>query len=79
MCSQKECIATALVDTSTCSRSFEQHVKHTKIVMQRLRAAGMKIKAAKSTLLAKSLMYVGAVVSGTGVATDPAKVHAALD
>ena len=47
-----------------------------KLVLERLRHANLKLKAKKCTLFANEVEYLGHVISGKGVMTDPKKIEA---
>ena len=44
------------------------------VVLERLRAAKLKLKAKKCILFAKKVKYLGHVITSEGVTTDPDKV-----
>ena len=58
------------------SKSFEEHLEHTRQVLQRLRAHGIKLKPEKCKLFQKEINYLGQIVSSDGYRPDPAKVSA---
>lgn len=47
-----------------------------RLVFDQLLNAGLKLKAKKCNVFAREVVYVGHVISGEGVATDPEKVKA---
>ncbi len=51
--------------------SFREIMKNLKTVMQRLRAAGLKLKSKKCNLFQTSVKFLGHIVSADGIATDP--------
>ena len=53
-----------------------RHLDRLAEVLDRFRAAGLKLKPAKCELLQPQVSYLGHVVSAEGVATDPEKVEA---
>jgi len=57
------------------SRTVEEHLERMVRVLARLREAKLKLKPSKCTLLQKSLSFLGHVVSGEGIATDPEKTR----
>ena len=65
-----------LDDIITHANSFEAAVEDLRRVFTRLRAANLKLKPKKCMLLQRQVSFLGHVVSGSGVATDPEKVDA---
>ena len=61
------------------SRSYEDHVQHVALVFQWLAAEKWKIKLSKCKFAQRQVSYLGHVISGLGLATDPAKVQAIQD
>ena len=49
------------------------------IVLERLRAANLKLKAKKCILLSQRVNYLGHVITAYGVHTDPKKVEAVVN
>ena len=66
-------------DLIVFSKSVEQHMLDLSVVFQRLREAGLTLKPKKCELFAKSVKYLGHVVSAKGMAPDPDKVRAIRD
>ncbi|KAL5010990.1 hypothetical protein ScPMuIL_013295, partial [Solemya velum] len=58
------------------SSTFEEHVTHLEEVFARMRRAGLKFKSSKCSMAQRKLLYLGHEISGTGIATDPAKIEA---
>ncbi|KAL5515000.1 hypothetical protein EMCRGX_G000106 [Ephydatia muelleri] len=56
-------------------RSVEEHLRNVASVLQRLRAAGLKLQPAKCSFFQKQVKYLGHVISEEGVATDPTKTE----
>ncbi|KAM8701681.1 hypothetical protein ACLKA7_004876 [Drosophila subpalustris] len=54
----------------------EQHVENLREVFRRLRAANLKQNRKKCSFFRKRLVYLGHVISGEGICTDPEKVEA---
>lgn len=53
------------------SKSYEEHIKHLEQVFQQLQIHDWKIKLSKCDFAQQSIAYLGHVISGAGVATDP--------
>ena len=56
-------------------KTFAEELKHLEEVFVRFKSAGLKPKPSKCELFQKSVTYLGHIVSGRGVETDPAKVE----
>ena len=65
-----------LDDLNVFSRNFNEHLKHLREVFERLRNAGLKLKAKKCQFFKKELAFLGHVVGEDGVKPDPGKVIA---
>jgi len=63
-----------LDDIIVFAGSLEQHLDRLVMVFERLRTAGLKLKPEKCLLPQKSVSFLGHVVSGQGIATDPSKI-----
>lgn len=57
-------------------KSFEEMIKNLRKVFLRLRAAYLKINPKKCNLFGREVKYLGHVVSGEGISTDPEKISA---
>ena len=66
-----------LDDIIIFSDTKEEHLKRLEAVFQKLAAAGLKLKPSKCFFFREETEYLGHVVSGKGVATNPKKVEAA--
>ena len=65
-----------LDDIIIFSDTKEEHLKRLEAVFQKLAAAGLKLKPSKCFFFREEIEYLGHVVSGKGVATNPIKVEA---
>ena len=65
-----------LDDVVVYAPTVEEHLKRLEGVLQKLKAAGLKLKPSKCELFKKSISYLGHVVSEEGVRTDPKKIEA---
>lgn len=59
-------------------KTFEEMLHNLELVCEKLRAAGLKLKARKCTLFSKQVKYLGHVISEEGVETDAEKVKAVM-
>ena len=64
-----------LDDILVCSRSFQEHLQHLNLVIERLRRAGLTLKPQKCYFLQKEVHYLGHLISHEGIAPDPAKTE----
>ena len=58
------------------SDTKEDHLKRLEAVFQKLAAAGLKLKPSKFHFFKEEVEYLGHVVSGEGISTNPKKVEA---
>ena len=63
------------LDMLVCSRSFQEHLQHLDLVMERLRQAGLTLKPQKCFFPWKEVHYLGHLISREGIAPDPAKTQ----
>jgi hypothetical protein len=63
-----------LDDIVIFGRTLEEHLQRLEMVLQRIVAAGLKLKPSKCKLLQKQVVFLGHVVSADGIATDPEKM-----
>lgn len=64
-----------LDDIVVFSSTVEQHLERLKVVLDRLRNEGLKAKLSKCSFFQKEVSYLGHVISGEGVSTDPGKIE----
>lgn len=63
-----------LNDIIVWAPTFEEHIHRLRLVFNRIRAAGLKLKL-KCRFLRKEVAFLGHVVSADGIKTDPEKVE----
>jgi len=63
-----------LDDIIIFSKTVEDHLERLVRVLGRLRAAKLKLKPSKCSLMQRSISFLGHVVMAGGIATDPAKI-----
>ncbi|TDG38304.1 hypothetical protein AWZ03_015274, partial [Drosophila navojoa] len=68
-----------LDDIVVIGASKEEHTANLREVFRRLRAANLKVNRKKCSFFREKLEYLGHVISGEGICTDPAKVEAIRD
>ena len=54
---------------------METHLKHLRILFERLRSADLKLKEVKCNFLKKHIQYLGHIISGEGIAPVPEKIR----
>jgi hypothetical protein len=59
-------------------RTLDEHLQKMKIVLTRLRNAGLKVNAAKSLFRAHEIEYLGYILTREGIKPQPKKVQAIL-
>jgi hypothetical protein len=65
-----------LDDVIVFAKDVATHIERLRMVFQRLREAGLKLKPSKCHLIKEEVGFLGHVVSAAGVATDERKVKA---
>ena len=65
-----------LDDIIIFSDTKEEHLKRLEAVFQKLITAGLKLKPSKCHFFKEEIEYLGHVVSGKGISTNPKKVEA---
>jgi hypothetical protein len=61
------------------SRTMEEHDEHLRLVLQCLREHNLYGKLSKCSFYQSRIHYLGHVISGEGIAVDPAKVEAIME
>ena len=65
-----------LDDIVTYGQSFQQALERLEEILQRLKAAGLKLSPKKCNLFQRSVTFLGHEVSEKGIATDSSKTEA---
>ncbi|KAI4885901.1 hypothetical protein NFI96_005622 [Prochilodus magdalenae] len=63
-----------LDDIIVFGKTFEEHLGRLQVVLEKLKAANLKVKPSKCQLFAKEVQYLGHIISANGIMTDPGKV-----
>ena len=58
--------------------SLDDHLDHLRLVLTRLREAGLRVNAPKSKFCAEETEYLGYILTRTGIKPQPNKVQAIL-
>nr|CAD2122664.1 unnamed protein product [Meloidogyne enterolobii] len=66
-------------DILVASNSFEEHISHLKIIFERIREAGLKLKIKKCCFLAKELPFLGHILTQEGIKKDIDRVKPILE
>ena len=70
------CLLVYLDDLLLYIQTFEQHLSSLEEVLQKLQEFGLKLTPDKCDLARKSVKFLGHLVSGDGIQTDPGKIQA---
>ena len=65
-----------LDDVLIYSQNLEEHLRHLKIVMERLASAGLKLKPSKCKLIQTAVSYLGYHIGADGIWPDEGKLNA---
>ncbi|GFU52771.1 retrovirus-related Pol polyprotein from transposon 17.6 [Trichonephila clavipes] len=76
--SYKACLV-YLDDIIIVGRSFEEHLKNIRRVLQKLKEVNLKLSPSKGHLFRREVTYLGQIISAEGVRTDPDKISAVKD
>ena len=60
-------------------KDFDQYMQRLEEVLERIKKAGLKLKASKSYLLQNEVIFLGHVVSGEGIKPSPTNVTKVVD
>ena len=63
-----------LDDLLIYSATFQQHLEHLRLVFQRLKRHGIKVKAFKCHLFKREISYLGWIISSAGYTADPKNI-----
>ena len=67
-----------LDDIIVYSKSFEEHVEHVRLVLQKLQQHGVKLKPGKFRLFKRQVSFLGRIVSEKGYNIDPKATEAVI-
>jgi hypothetical protein len=65
-------------DLNVHSESWEDHLRHLEAVLSKLREVNLKLNLGKCCFAAKSITFLGHVVSERGAKPDPGKIDAVV-
>ena len=68
-----------LDDVIVFSKKRSEHAADLEAVFDRIRFVGLKLKPSKCSLFANKVLFLGYVISATGVSPDPAKLRVLAD
>jgi hypothetical protein len=66
-------------DVLIFSRNREEHIKHVKMVLQKLQDAGLQVDIRKSEFFVTQTKFLGLIISKDGLSMDPEKVQVIKD
>ncbi len=61
------------------SRSLEEHITHLRLVLERIKDAGLKLKLSKCAFVRQEVEYLGHVLTPEGLKTNPKLVESVAD
>ena len=64
-----------LDDIIIFSKSKEEHLEHLRIIFQRLKAAGLRLKRSECDFMKKHIQYLGHLISEKGIQPLPEKLE----
>ena len=70
----RKCVVVFIDDILIYSKSWEAHLQHLREVFTLLQQHQFKVKLSKCAFAQQQVHYLGHIISGAGVATDPSKV-----
>jgi len=70
------CVVVYLDDILVASKSWEEHERHLRLVLQRLREAKLYAKPSKCRLFKNRVDFLGFILSADGIEPNPTKVQA---
>src|SRR5438034_4949349 len=73
------CVVVFIDDILVYSKNEEEHTKHLRIVLDRLREHQLYTKLSKCQFYLKEVSFLGHILLERGVAVDPSKVQEVLD
>src|SRR5438034_351606 len=73
------CVVVFIDDILVYSKNEEEHAKHLRIVLDRLREHQLYAKFSKCQFWLKEVSFLGHILSAKGVAVDPSKVREVLE
>ncbi|GFT08815.1 retrovirus-related Pol polyprotein from transposon 17.6 [Nephila pilipes] len=65
-----------LDDIIIVGRTFEDHFRNIRRVLEKLKIANLKLNPSKCNLFRREVDYLGHIISAEGVRTDPEKISA---
>ena len=68
-----------LDDVIVFGSTFAELLHRTEVVFQRIRDAKLKLKASKCSFIKREVSFLGFIVSGAGIETQPKKVKCVVD
>ena len=74
-----EYAAAYLDDVVIHSRSWDDHIRHLRMIFQTLQQAGLKIKPRKCQCAMKQCSYLGHIVGNSEIRPEESKIHAVAD
>ena len=75
----RDCVGVYIDDVLVFSETLEEHLQQLRLVLERLRKAGLKLKPSKCHFLRESVEYLGHVITPQGLEPNPKQVKAVVE
>lgn len=72
----RKCVLVFFDDILVYSKTYDDHCHHLRLVLQLLQKDKWQVKISKCSFAQRQLAYLGHIISGKGVSTDPDKIAA---
>ena len=66
-------------DILVASESWEEHIEHLKLIFERIREAGLKLKISKCKFACKEIPFLGHILTREGIKKDAEKTKAVIN
>ena len=73
------CCIVYLDDILIYSNNLKQHQQYVRNILEAIRTSGMKVKPSKCEFHKAETEYLGFIINGEGIKTDPVKTYAIWD
>ncbi len=74
-----KCVFVYIDDIIVYSQDFKTHMQHVRMVLDRLRGAGLQVIPSKCDIACSWVEFLGHIISGEGIKVDPKKIAAMVN